>query len=70
YTDSVGSPKRNQQVSEQRAQAVRKFLVEQGIDGALLVSKGYGQENPIADNNSTEGRAMNRRVELHQIAAE
>ncbi|MCI5160030.1 MAG: OmpA family protein [Candidatus Electrothrix sp. AUS1_2] len=70
YTDSMGSPQRNQLISEQRAQAVRNFLIEQGIDRKLLVSRGYGQKNPIADNNTSEGRAMNRRVELHQITAE
>lgn len=70
YTDSMGSPKRNQQISEQRAEAVRNFLIEQGITADLLVSKGYGQDNPIADNNTPEGRAMNRRVELHQVTAE
>ncbi|MCI5143046.1 MAG: OmpA family protein, partial [Candidatus Electrothrix sp. ATG1] len=70
YTDSMGGPKRNQQISEQRAKAVRNFLIQQGIAKNLLVSKGYGQENPIADNNTPEGRAMNRRVELHQLDAE
>jgi outer membrane protein OmpA-like peptidoglycan-associated protein len=70
YTDSMGSPKRNQQISEQRAKTVRNFLIKQGIAADLLVSKGYGQENPIADNETPEGRAMNRRVELHQLTAE
>ena len=67
YTDSVGNPALNQQLSERRAQAVKAFLVEQGISEDLLIAKGYGQENPIADNGTREGRAKNRRVELHAI---
>ncbi|MCI5130795.1 MAG: hypothetical protein D3904_04575, partial [Candidatus Electrothrix sp. EH2] len=70
YTDSMGSSRINQRLSQQRAQAVRTFLIEQGIARELLVSKGYGERNPIADNNTSAGRAMNRRVELHQITAE
>ena len=70
YTDSLGSPARNQKISEKRADTVRNFLIEQGIAADLLVSKGYGQENPIAINGTPEGRAMNRRVELHQLTAE
>lgn len=70
YTDSMGSPKRNQQISEQRAETVRNFLIKQGIKADLLISKGYGQDNPIADNETQAGRAMNRRVELHQITTE
>ncbi|MCI5167076.1 MAG: OmpA family protein, partial [Candidatus Electrothrix sp. GM3_4] len=70
YTDSMGSPRRNRQISEQRAETVRNFLIKQGIKANLLIRKGYGHENPIADNDTQEGRAMNRRVELHQITAE
>jgi outer membrane protein OmpA-like peptidoglycan-associated protein len=70
YTDSMGSPRRNQQISEQRAETVRNFLIRQGIKADLLISKGYGQDNPIADNETRAGRAMNRRVELHQLTAE
>ncbi len=70
YTDSMGSPRRNQQISEQRAETVRNFLIRQGIKANLLISKGYGQDDPIADNKSQTGRAMNRRVELHQLTAE
>jgi outer membrane protein OmpA-like peptidoglycan-associated protein len=66
----MGSPRRNQQLSEQRARSVRSFLVAQGIAPNLLVSKGYGQDNPLADNGTVAGRAKNRRVELHQITAE
>ncbi len=65
FTDSTGAPERNQQISEQRAKAVRTFLIDQGVQENLLVPKGYGQENPIADNATRAGRALNRRVELH-----
>jgi len=65
YTDSVGAPERNQQISEQRAKAVRTFLINQGVQENLLVPTGYGQNDPIADNTTREGRALNRRVELH-----
>ena len=67
YTDSIGDPALNKQVSEQRAKAVRVFLIKQGIPANLLIPKGYGFENPIADNSTREGRAKNRRVELHKI---
>jgi outer membrane protein OmpA-like peptidoglycan-associated protein len=67
YTDSVGSPERNQVISQRRADAVRNFLISQGIRRELMVSKGYGQDNPVADNSTREGRAKNRRVELHLL---
>ena len=66
YTDSVGDPTLNLNISEKRAKAVRIFLIKQGVQANLLVPKGYGMENPIADNKTAEGRARNRRVELHQ----
>jgi OOP family OmpA-OmpF porin len=52
-------------VSQQRADAVRDFLISQGIGKELMISKGYGQANPFADNRTKEGQAKNRRVELH-----
>jgi len=67
YTDSIGDPALNLHISEQRAKAVRIFLIKQGVQANLLIPKGYGQENPIADNATREGRAKNRRVELHKI---
>ena len=67
YTDSIGDPALNQQVSEQRAKAVRIFLIKQGVQANLLIPKGYGFANPIADNATPEGRARNRRVELHKL---
>ncbi len=68
YTDSIGDVNRNLKISQLRAQAVMQFMIENGIAADRLVAKGYGIENPIADNKTREGRAKNRRVELHQIS--
>jgi len=65
YTDSRGSASYNKDLSARRAKAVREYLVGKGVNADMLTSKGYGEENPIADNGSAEGRATNRRVELH-----
>jgi outer membrane protein OmpA-like peptidoglycan-associated protein len=64
HTDNVGSPKSNQTLSEQRAKAVVGALTAQGIAGERLSAVGHGQDKPIADNNTEDGRAKNRRVEL------
>lgn len=64
HTDNVGSPSANKKLSEARAQAVMKALVERGVAASRLTATGYGQEMPIADNRLEEGRAKNRRVEL------
>lgn len=64
HTDNQGSAQHNKTLSENRAKAVRDYLVAEGIDAARLRSKGYGQDKPIADNNTEEGRAQNRRTEL------
>lgn len=64
YTDSVGSNDNNQRLSEARAQSVRTFLISQGVEAAKLVAIGRGEEQPIASNDTAEGRANNRRVEL------
>ncbi len=67
HTDSVGSRMSNKRLSYKRAQSVRDYLISQGITQDRLVPVGMGEDEPIADNNSAEGRAMNRRVELHRI---
>jgi outer membrane protein OmpA-like peptidoglycan-associated protein len=64
YTDSIGSDDYNQQLSEHRAQAVRDYFVQQGINSAAVEAHGYGKTAPIASNDSAEGRQQNRRVEL------
>jgi len=64
HTDSTASERHNLKLSERRAQAVRDYLVQHGIDAARLSTHGYGESQPVADNATAEGRAKNRRVEL------
>lgn len=66
YTDSTGSAALNRRLSQNRAQAVRAFLIKQGVPAEQLTAKGYGPANPIAPNDTPENRAKNRRVELHR----
>jgi outer membrane protein OmpA-like peptidoglycan-associated protein len=64
YTDSVGSDEFNQKLSENRADAVRDFLVSQGVSTDNISATGYGKTNPVADNATGQGRQQNRRVNL------
>jgi outer membrane protein OmpA-like peptidoglycan-associated protein len=64
HTDSVGSDEYNQNLSEQRAQAVRDYFVQQGIAADSVEARGFGKTQPIASNDTAEGRQQNRRVEL------
>jgi outer membrane protein OmpA-like peptidoglycan-associated protein len=64
HTDNVGNPKSNKTLSDNRAKAVVSAIVAQGIDTKRLSAVGHGQDKPIADNKTEEGRAKNRRVEL------
>ena len=64
HTDNVGNATSNQQLSENRAKSVVNALVAKGIAKTRLASKGWGQTKPVADNNSDEGKAKNRRVEI------
>ncbi|TLE16992.1 OmpA family protein [Helicobacter apodemus] len=63
YTDNLGSKEYNQKLSERRAKAVKDKIVEQGISAERLDAKGHGEDNPIATNETREGRQQNRRVE-------
>ncbi|WP_285430237.1 OmpA family protein [Pseudomonas sp. fls2-241-R2A-110] len=65
HTDSVGSDTYNQALSERRASSVAAYLLSQGLDPNKLTSEGKGKSQPVADNGTDEGRAKNRRVELH-----
>jgi len=65
FTDSVGSNQRNLQLSQQRADAVRNYLLDQGVSASQVVARGYGEDQPVADNTSMEGRAQNRRVVMY-----
>lgn len=64
HTDSTGSKALNQKLSQARAQAVREYLVKQGIDPERLVAKGYGPSVPVAPNKTAKGREANRRTEF------
>ncbi len=64
HTDSVGTDAYNQGLSERRAGAVRDVLVNQyGVESGRVQAVGYGESRPVADNASSDGRAINRRVE-------
>jgi outer membrane protein OmpA-like peptidoglycan-associated protein len=67
HTDNQGSMKHNMDLSKRRAEAVKKYLVDNGIDPDRLETVGYGPKKPIADNDTKQGRAKNRRVEFHII---
>ena len=67
YTDSVGNKAKNITLSQNRADAVKIYLIQGGIDQSRLESKGYGPENPIASNKTRKGRELNRRVEINLI---
>jgi OOP family OmpA-OmpF porin len=64
HTDSIGSEAYNQGLSERRANAVQDYLVSKGVRASRLTAKGYGESMPVASNDTDEGRAENRRVEL------
>lgn len=67
HTDSVGTDRYNMGLSLRRADTVRSYLISKGISADRLVAKGYGESQPIASNDTEEGRFQNRRVELNQI---
>lgn len=64
YTDNVGTHDHNMGLSQMRAQAVRDYLVSKGVPQDLITAQGKGPDDPLADNNSIDGRAQNRRVEI------
>jgi outer membrane protein OmpA-like peptidoglycan-associated protein len=64
HTDNVGGDEANMRLSQQRADAVRDFLVQQGLAQDTLTAVGLGKAEPVADNNTSEGRQKNRRVEI------
>ena len=67
YTDNVGNARANQRLSEQRAQSVRTYLINQGIDAGRIEAVGYGDQNPITTNDTEAGREQNRRIEAHEL---
>jgi OOP family OmpA-OmpF porin len=64
HTDSKGSEEYNQGLSERRANAVKDYLNSKGVRASRLTARGYGESRPVASNDTDEGRAENRRVEL------
>ena len=69
HTDNTGTPERNAELSRQRADSVRDYLVSKGIAADRITSKGYGQDAPVADNATAAGRETNRRVEFKLVSA-
>ena len=68
HTDSRGSAKLNTKLSQGRADSVRRFLIERGVDGGRMEAQGFGPSRPIADNRTNQGREKNRRVEFFIVA--
>jgi OmpA-OmpF porin, OOP family len=66
HTDSQGSDAANLALSQRRADAVLQYLLAHGVAAARLSAKGYGETQPVADNSTSEGRALNRRVVLRR----
>ena len=64
HTDNVGTPESNQALSEARSEAVKTMLVERNIDSSRIETGGMGQEQPVASNDTSAGRAENRRTEI------
>lgn len=64
YTDSIGSDAYNEKLGMRRADSVKNYLVEKSIAADTLTTESFGETMPVADNNTKEGRAMNRRVEF------
>src|SRR5438094_9678787 len=66
-SDITGSAALNLRLSRARADAVRTYLARKGVAPPRMIARGYGPGNPVAPNTTPEGRALNRRVELHQL---
>ncbi len=67
HTDNSGDQASNLQLSQRRADAVRSYLVSQGVDPTMLTAKGYGDSRPVASNDTEEGKFRNRRIEFNVI---
>lgn len=70
HTDATGTHAYNHGLSERRAASVRNHLVAQGVTGSRLMTRGYGETDPVADNDTVEGRQQNRRVEIVIVATD
>ena len=67
HTDNIGTDEYNLNLSQERANTVKEYLVSKGISSERIVSKGYGKTRPVAGNDTDEGRQLNRRVEFKII---
>jgi OOP family OmpA-OmpF porin len=67
HTDNTGSRATNLALSQRRAESVRAYLIQRGVPGHRLISRGYGPDSQITSNASAAGRSQNRRVELRRI---
>jgi OOP family OmpA-OmpF porin len=67
HTDSTGPDAYNQGLSERRAASVRQYLIDKGLDGSRLTATGFGESQPVGSNETREGRALNRRVDLRMV---
>ncbi len=70
HTDAVGGDTYNQGLSERRAQSVRNYLIQRGIDAMRLDARGYGEYQPVASNTTRDGRSQNRRIEFRVLSVE
>jgi outer membrane protein OmpA-like peptidoglycan-associated protein len=70
HTDAVGSDTYNQGLSERRAQSVRNYLIQSGIEASRLEARGYGEYQPVASNTTRDGRALNRRIEFKVLSVQ
>ena len=67
YTDNIGNSQMNLELSKKRAETVKEWLVNLGIDPSRITSKGFGKSNPIASNKTPKGREKNRRIEFIRL---
>jgi outer membrane protein OmpA-like peptidoglycan-associated protein len=64
HTDAVGSEERNYELGQKRASSVARFLIKRGVDPFRVTSTSYGEDNPVADNSTRDGKRQNRRIEI------
>jgi outer membrane protein OmpA-like peptidoglycan-associated protein len=67
HTDDVGSDRANLRLSDARANSVRDYLIQRGIDGGRMTAKGYGETDPLVPNDSNENRSKNRRIQFQVL---
>lgn len=70
YTSNTGGEQMNLRLSQERAESVKRYLMSKGVAAERITTKGFGEANPIADNNTAEGREANRRVEIRYTVTE